>query len=334
VAVLAASVERLRAEGVATAVPSFESLRRVQDKLAAQATLAELGLPQPDAAICDAAGLAGWQRLPVFVKVPIGTATAGVRYLSTRAELVSLAAEWQAEDLFLDGGVLIQAPVAGPLVMVQTVFCHGRLVAGHANLRIREGARGGASHKRSVDLPEAHEHLQVLGGSLDWHGALAVDAIMTDQGPSYIDINPRLVEPGNAWRSGVDLVHPMLDIAREAEPGCQPPGRPGVSTHQLLLAVLGAAQHQGTRRAVLAELAASLAHCGLYQHSREELTPLTHDLRAAVPVVIAACGTLARPAAYRWFSSTAVTNYALSNTAWRKLLAEHLGGTDSPKTCP
>jgi hypothetical protein len=56
VAVLAASAQRLRAAGVATAVPSFESLLRVQDKLAAQATLAELGLPQPDAAICDAAG--------------------------------------------------------------------------------------------------------------------------------------------------------------------------------------------------------------------------------------------------------------------------------------
>jgi hypothetical protein len=60
--------------------------------------------------------------------------------------------------------VLIQAPVACPLVMVQAVFCHGRLVAGHANLRMREGARGGASHKQSVDLPEIRKHLQALGG--------------------------------------------------------------------------------------------------------------------------------------------------------------------------
>ncbi len=278
VAVLSASAERLRAEGVRSVVPPFAALARVQDKLAAHATLAELELPQPNATvITDAAAFGAWDRLPVFVKTPIGTASSGVRYVVSRADLAALARAWAAEGL-LDDGVLVQSPVEGNLVMIQAVFCRGQLVASHANLRVREGANGGASHKRSIDLPVVREHLRVLGESLAWHGPLSLDAILTADHPTYIDINPRLVEPGNARRSGVDLVAPMLDLAYETDPRPQPTGRPGTRTHQLLLAVLGAAQHRGTRRSVLAELVAASRHQGDYANSVEELTPLHGDL--------------------------------------------------------
>jgi biotin carboxylase len=321
VAVLSAAAERLTRLGVATAVPPFDSLARVQDKLAAHRTLAELELPQPDSAIVNAPELAAWDRLPVFVKTPIGTATTGVRHVSTRAELRDLAAAWEADGVFADGGVLVQTPVSGPLVMIQAVFDGGRLVASHANLRVREGARGGASHKRSIDRPDVRDHLAVIGARLGWHGALALDAILGDGGPTYIDVNPRLVEPGNAWRAGVDLVAPMLDIARGGSPPVQTPGRAGVATHQLLLAALGAAQHDGTRRAVVGELDAAVLRRGDYEHSVEELTPLHGDLRAAVPVVVAALATLAHLGAWRRFSSGAVTSYALTPAAWRAIVA-------------
>jgi len=73
-AVLSRSAQRLHGSGVATAVPSFDALIKVQDKLAARATLAELGLPQPDGSIVlSAAELKPWgRRLPVYIKVPIG----------------------------------------------------------------------------------------------------------------------------------------------------------------------------------------------------------------------------------------------------------------------
>ena len=45
VAVLAAFPARLAARGVRTAVPGFEALCAVQDKLSAFATLSRLGLP-------------------------------------------------------------------------------------------------------------------------------------------------------------------------------------------------------------------------------------------------------------------------------------------------
>jgi hypothetical protein len=238
-----------------------------------------------------------------------------VRYVPNKAEMATVASQWEPAGFLDDGGVLVQSPVAGPLAMVQAVFCDGALVASHANLRVREGASGGASHKRSIDVPAVREHLLVLGQRLAWHGALSADAILTAAGPVYVDINPRLVEPANAWRAGVDLVAALLEVATGKRPDAQPPGRPGVSTHQLLLAVLGAAQHRHTRRAVLAELASASCHRGSYHDSVEELTPISHDRRTALPVMVASVAAVARPATWRWFSSGAVANYALTPVA-------------------
>lgn len=324
VAVLSRCEARLRTAGVATAVPPFAALVRVQDKLAAHATLDEFGLPQPDAsAVSSARALATWTRLPVFVKTPIGTATTGVRLVRDAAELAALASAWDSDGVFADGGVLVQCPVAGPLVMIQSVFAGGQLVASHANVRLREGAGGGASHKQSIELPEVREHLRMLGSRLGWHGALSADAILTDDGPLYIDINPRLVEPGNAWRAGVDLVAALLDVATGMSTPVQQPGRPGVATHQLLLAILGAAEHKRTRRAVLAELVSAFRHRASYRTSVEELTPLHHDLRTGIPVATAALATMAQPATWQWFSSGAVSSYALTPQGWREILASH-----------
>ena len=46
----------------------------------------------------------------------------------------------------------------------------------------------------------------MLGEDLRWHGALSLDYFFDeDGGPSFIDSNPRLVEPMNALFSGTDL---------------------------------------------------------------------------------------------------------------------------------
>ena len=217
---------------------------------------------------------------------------------------------------------MAQEPAVGPLVMAQSVFAHGEMVAAHANLRVREGAGGGASHKRSLDQPaEVIKHLESLGRSLRWHGALSADAILTGAGPAFIDINPRLVEPGNAWRSGVDLTGALLDVARADQPAAQPPGRPGVATHQLLLAVLGAGAGGRGRRGVAAEILGALAHRGSYRGSTEELTPVRGDPLAAVPVVVAAAAMLIRPALWRRFTSGSVASYALTPAGWTQLLS-------------
>lgn len=327
VAVLSACEGTVGAAGVHTVVPSFAALSRVQDKLSAFATLSALGLPQPETTILTGpAEVAAWDRFPVYMKLPIGTATTGVRLIKDVSQLQAMTQQAQAAGAFADGGLLAQAPVAGQLVMIQSVFADGELVAFHANLRVREGAGGGASHKRSLELPAARDHLGALGRHLAWHGALSADAIRSPGGPVYIDINPRLVEPGNARRAGVDLVAPLLELACGRPAPVQPPGDPDVSTHQLLLAVLGAAQHTGLRRAVVNEVLAATRRSGEYHDSIEELTPARGDPRAAIPVALALAAVMVRPSTWRWFSDGSVRHYSLTPQGWRQLLARAAAG--------
>jgi hypothetical protein len=87
------------------------------------------------------------------------------------------------------------------------------------------------------------------------------------------------------------------------------------------MAVLGAAQCQGRRRDVAAELAAALFSRGVYRGSREELQPLRGDWRAIVLPLAATLVTLARPSACQLFTDGAVHRYALAPEGWRRLLA-------------
>jgi biotin carboxylase len=373
VAVMSLARDRIVAAGLRTAVPDFSALAQVQDKVSAHRTMTRLGVPQPPTVVAataselegapglEAAGLegaglegadeaGGWRG--VFVKTPIGTASAGVRLVRSRDELRRLAADYEEQGVFGQagvadggaageapggGGVLVQQAVRGALVMVQAVFADGELVAFHACERVREGAQGGASHKRGLVLPEAREHLARLGGALGWHGALSADVILGPAGPVFIDINPRLVEPVNAMASGVDLVRALVEVARagsqsaadaeqarvhqpDTPPAAQRPGQPGVRTHQLLIAVLGAAQ-RGRRRDVARELGQAATRRGDYQGSREELTPRGGDLLAGLPVAVVSLAALVRPAAWRYFTSGSTGAYSLTPDGWGQLTA-------------
>jgi hypothetical protein len=307
VAVLSWAKNRLGPSGVSTVVPPFVALAEVQDKLAAAAALRRLAIPQPE----SATGAEQWHRFPAFVKDPIGTASGGVRRVSSRSELLQ-AAEGRR--------VLVQAEAKGPLVMCQSVFDQGSLVAFHASERIAEGASGGASHKRSVSLPDVRHFFEVLGSDLQWHGALSADVILSNVGPLFIDINPRLVEPQNAYLSGVDLVGAMLELATGDSPTPQPEGQTGIATHQLLLAVLGAAQRGGDRRAILTELFDAARRINDYRDSTEELTPAAGDHATLIPLGLAATATLAEPKSWRWFASGSVSNYALRAEGWQQII--------------
>jgi biotin carboxylase len=363
VAVMALARDRIADTGLATAVPSFAALAQVQDKVSAFRTLARAGVPQPPAAVAASvteivaagaelagavqagavqagavqagavqagavqagAGQAGW---PLFMKMPIGTASAGVRRAGSPDELRQVAEDYERLGVLGPDGVLVQAPVAGPLAMVQAVFARGELVAFHACERVREGAAGGSSHKLGLDLPEARTHMAALGAFLDWHGALSADVILGPDGPRFIDINPRLVEPLNALAYGVDLAGALLEVARHGsarsiEP--QPAAAPGARTHQLLLAVLGAAQ-QGGRRDVARELTRAVLHRGEYRGSREELTPGRGDPLAPLPVTVTALATLIRPAAWRHFVGGSAGAYSLTPAAWRQISQAAGGG--------
>ena len=321
VAVIARCSEELKQKGVASPVPTFSSLMKVQDKVSAFKTMNTLEISQPQSTIVDTGEeLAQWTRFPVFVKKSIGTASTGVLEVTSRELMAQVAAEWNDAGVFNGPGVLVQQPVQGPLVMVQSVFSKGRLIAFHEMTRVREGAGGGASHKRSVTVPGIRESIDRLGSELQWHGALSADVIVSAGTALFIDINPRLVEPGNASRSGVDLVGAMISTAFEDIPDPVADGLSGIRTHQLLLAIGGAAQQAGTRRAILTELFEAARHRGDYEGSAEELTPLRRDLRTVIPVAVGAIAVLARPRSWEWFSSGAVSTYALSLPGWESII--------------
>jgi len=354
-AVMALYRDRIEAAGLATAVPDFAALAQVQDKVSAFRTLARAGVPQPPAVVAASvaeieaagaelagagqagagqagagqagagqarAGQAGW---PLFVKMPIGTASAGVRRAGSPDQLRQVAGDYERLGALRPDGVLVQQHVAGPLAMVQAIFARGELVAFHACERVREGAAGGASHKLGLDLPEAREHMAALGAFLDWHGALSADVILGPDGPRFIDINPRLVEPVNALARGVDLAGALVEVARHGSGRAQPAAVPGARTHQLLLAVLGAAQ-QGGRRDVARELVHAVLHRGEYRGSREELTPGRGDPLAPLPVTVTALATLIRPAAWRHFVGGSAGAYSLTPAAWRQICQAADGG--------
>ena len=305
VAVMSLARDRIEAAGVRTAVPDFGALARVQDKVSAFGTLTEVGLPQPPAALATSrADLEAAGELPAFVKTPVGTASAGVVRVETRAELRQLAARYERDGVFGAGGVLVQQPVDGPLVMVQSVFAHGELVAFHACQRVREGTGGGASHKLGLDLPEAREQLAALGAALRWHGALSADVIRDRAARCSSTSTPGWSSRSTPWSRRRPGAGPGRGCAH-GHVAAAAAGRPGLRTHQLLLAVLGAAQHGG-RREIARELGNALARRGDYRGSREELTPGGGDLLAALPVVLIAAATLARPAAGRYFTGGGV----------------------------
>jgi hypothetical protein len=244
VAVMSLRRDRIQAAGMMTAVPDFGALAQVQDKVSAHRTLTRVGVPQPPAVVATTAAELAAAELPAFVKTPIGTASAGVRRVGSRDELRKLAADYERQGLFAaGGGVLVQQPVTGPLVMVQSVFDDGQLVA--------------------------------------------------------------------------FLVQALVDVARgRSRP--QPTGRPGVRTHQLLLAVLGAAQ-QGGRRDIARELVNAALRRADYRASQEELTPSRGDPLAALPVAVTALATLVRPVAWQHFTSGSTGAYSLTPAAWAQL---------------
>ena len=112
----------------------------------------------------------------------------------------------------------------------------------------------------------------------------------------------------------------MLDLALAPPVAAQPGGKPGVRTHQLLIAILGAAQAKQSRLAVLQEILAAVRRRDDYENSAEELTPLHGDPLAALPLLAAVAATLAWPPAAKLFERGAVGAYALTPAGWAKIV--------------
>jgi hypothetical protein len=286
-----------RIEGCAgVALPSFESYRTAHSKAGFSRLLDRLSLPQPPTQIVTSARqLREAIRFPAVVKTSVGTASRGIWFIRSADDLEGALHDLGAAA-FADE-VLMQDLVAGTTEKAQSVFCRGRMIGFHAYRQVMAGVGGGEAIKQSVRRPAVRAHLEKVGQALDWHGALSIDYIVPDDGgaPLLIDCNPRMVEPFNAYRSGVDLVRLLLLISLGATPAALPEGREGVLTHLALQALLGCAARGGTRRDIARECVRLLAKRGPYAGSTEELTPVRSDWISAVPLAVTAALLLASP---------------------------------------
>jgi hypothetical protein len=329
VAIISAEITSVRETGVAVAVPEFESLRNVMGKIEACRTLADAGLPQPESVVISSSSdFEGCERLlPAFVKAPIGTASRGVRRVASMEELGKAASAFGRPG----GKLLVQKEVYGSLVMVSAVFSHGRLLAWHACVRVYEGISGGASKKVSLPLPVFQTHLEGLGFSLNWHGGLSLDAILVDEKPLYIDVNPRITEPVNGLLAGVDLVEALLQVSlgiegEMIEENEKPRhGIEGVETHQLVLALLGKAEEG--RLMVLVEAFKAAMKFDMYAGSVEELTPTEGDYFWSILVMLFTLIILlvGGERGAKMLEGETIGSYALSEDGWEMILRRYDG---------
>jgi hypothetical protein len=234
----------------------------------------------------------------------------------------ALLCRLQQSDGFSDG-LLVQAAVAGPLERTQAVFDHGRLVACHIYRQVVEGPGGGDVLKISVHRAEVRDIVERIGAALAWHGALSFDYIQDGATgtPRFFDANPRLVEPMNAWLSGVDLPGALLQVSLGKSPPTQADGREGVLTRLGLMGLLDAARQRGQRADVIREIGLLVTRSGRYRGTIEELVPLRTDPCCALPLAIVITRLLRAPGAAARFSATTIAAYSLSPAAIRRMQA-------------
>src|SRR6267378_4515681 len=324
-AYLFAAARKRLPPGLGIALADFEAFEQVQSKASFAALLTQLNVQQPTTEIVRSTEqFAAHRPYPFFVKTAFGTASGGVWRVADPRQRDTLLAQLEALNAFADG-LLVQAAVTGSLERTQAVFDRGRLVASHIYRQVVEGPGGGDVLKISIVSAGVRDTVERIGQALQWHGALSFDYIRDDatNTPHFIDANPRLVEPMNAWLSGVDLPGALLRISLGETPPVQPDGHEGVLTRLGLMGLLDAARRRSRRRDILREIGLLAAGSGRYRGSREELVPVLTDPWCAIPLGVVVARLLRSPETAARFSETTVAAYSLTPQAILRLRAWH-----------
>jgi hypothetical protein len=310
---LLAAGQALLPSAVRVAVADFSAFRRVQSKLAFAGLLDELGLPQPRWRPVETGDDLSDLPFPYWLKTAFSTAGQGVR------QVVDARSRDDALRILLGseaGPVMAQQPARGQYGQVQGLFDHGRLVAVHTSVQTGVGMGGSAAARLGVDHPAPRGHMAALGEALGWQGGITLDYLHEDGRPTFIECNPRTVEPGNAAASGVNIpdLQVRLTLGHEL-PSPARRGRPGVRTHGTIALLLGAASRSRSRRSVLGQICGSLARRGVYAHSSEQLTPVIRDPPSLLPGVFVLARLLQSPGQAVDLSSRTVAAYSIRPSA-------------------
>ncbi len=319
-AFLFAKVQDRLPTGASVALADFNAFLQVQGKVAFARLMERLSLPQPMTHILRSrAELEVMNHFPCYLKTDYSTAGQGVWRVADRVERDRMALTLEHLGL-LDGSreLIVQEEAPGVLCQAQAVFAHGQLIAVHCTQTRGVSVGGGHAARTGVDHPQVREHLVALGQALQWHGPLALDYLFDEATgrPTYIEANPRLVEPMNATLSGVNLADLTVRVAL---------GQGGIFLRRLATdhislrnswaILLGVADHGGSRREVLHTIVEDMRGRGIFAKSKEDLTPIRVDPPSFIPLGVVTGQLLLHPRAAHHISTGTVSTYSLTAAA-------------------
>ncbi len=270
---------------------NFPAFQKVQGKVAFARALQDLSLPQPDFQIVDDLNqVRKYSDYPFYLKTNFGNAGQGVWRIDDEAKRDRVIMNMDSKFIARENKLLIQRQINGQLCQVQAVFDQGELWASHSTQTRGTSLGGGHAARTSVEHPVVCEHVRALGNYLNWHGPIALDYIYDESAaqPYYLEANPRLVEPMNAYLSGINFPELIIQAAlgRDRQANQTLPGKVGVRSHSLIAILLGLAGEGRSRAYLIQNIRQSIEKKGIFEDSKEDLTPFALDPLSAIPFVV------------------------------------------------
>lgn len=286
---------------------SISSFDQVQGKIDFAVLCDSLNIQQPcwirGDKLTDDIPFIGW------MKSNYGTAGRGVYKVNSCEDIKKGYDFFQMEKEDL----MYQEHIQGEYGQVQAISLNGKLVAVHSSIKTAEGYGGSAAARLSIDTTPLLESVTRICSYLNWQGGITFDFIRKDDQYYFIECNPRMVEPGNAAKSGINFPEIIISIITGTynKKDIQI-GKVGVKTHSTLAIMLGTAYNTKKRIPIISVLFNSLFHRGRFKGSTEVLTPIKNDLKSILPIVVTLVKLLCNPNTADTVSGSAVSNYSIS----------------------
>ncbi len=288
-------------------VASAESFAMVQGKIAFAELAATLKIPHPEWHILHEHEKINFET-PFWIKSDYGTAGRSVVKVHNPPETQKCMKHLADKN----NRLIVQKNISGTYGQVQAVFNNGRMIAVHTSIQIGYGAGGSAAARISVDYPETRNHIQKVGRHLNWHGCLTLDFIYKGGTPYYIECNPRMIEPANAARAGVNFPLLLIAVAKGDDiPDKLIVGKEGVKTHSTMALLLGAAEKKSNRRGLLKIFLNSMLCKGDFAGSSEVLTPVKKDFPSIIPLIVTLLRLLIKPGKVSSITENTVQEYCV-----------------------
>ncbi len=298
------------------ALADFSAFEKVQGKVAFAQVLQGLSLPQPGFKVVEnPRQLKDCAEFPFYLKTNFGTAGQGVWRIEDATQRDQVIAKMLSEDGATEKQLLIQKPADGRLCQVQAIFNRGQLWASHCTQTRGASIGGGHAARMSVHHPVVFRHVGVLGHELGWHGPISLDYIYDESAaqPYYLEANPRLVEPMNAYLSGIDFPELVIRAALGTGRPMEQPllGKPGVRSHSLMANQLGLASDGASRRDLIRTIIQAIKNQGIFEDSQEDLMPFALDPASTVPFLVVLAQLLINPRRANMLGKKTIDSYSL-----------------------